>query len=84
MDVFYFHAHYGYEGESWEEHDEYGFLLARDFVCAMEQITEYYRDDLMGIEIHCIGDSGMISVENKEIAEAFKKSFVKTHYGEEE
>ena len=30
------------------------------------------------------GDTGMITIDNKEIAEAFKKSYIKTHYGEDE
>lgn len=87
MEVFYFHAHYGYEGyditEDWEERNEYGFVLAKNFTHAMEQVVDYYRDDLLSVEIQYVGDTGMISVDNKEIAEAFKKSYIKTHYGED-
>jgi hypothetical protein len=50
----------------------------------MEQITDYYKDDLMGVDIQYAGDTGMITIGNKEIAEAFKKSYIKTHYGEDE
>lgn len=81
MDVFYFHAHYGWECE---ERDEYGFVLAKDFVHAMEQIFAYYRDDLFNVDIQYAGDTGMITIDNQEIAEAFKKSYIKTHYGEDE
>lgn len=85
MDVFYFHAHYGYDiMEKWEERDEYGFVVAKNFIHAMEQITDYYKDDLMGVDIQYAGDTGMITTGNKEIAEAFKKSYIKTHYGEDE
>lgn len=84
MDVFYFHAHYGYEFEGWEERDEYGFVLATDFVHAMEQISAYYRDDLLDVDIQYAGDTGMIVIDDREIAEAFKKSYIKTHYGEDE
>ena len=85
MDVFYFHAHYGCDTlEKWEELDEYGFVAANDFIHAMEQISGYYRDDLISVDIQYAGDTGMITIDNKEIAEAFKKSYIKTHYGEDE
>ena len=85
MDVFYFHARYGCDIlEKWEERDEYGFVAANDFIHAMEQISGYYRDDLISVDIQYAGDTGMITIDNKEIAEAFKKSYIKTHYGEDE
>ena len=84
MDVFYFHAHYGYEFDGWQECDEYGFVLAKNFVNAVEQVADYYKDDLLSVEIQYTGDNGMISVNNKGIAEAFRKSYIETHYGEEE
>jgi hypothetical protein len=84
MEVFYFHVHYGYDFDGWQECDEYGFILAKNFVNAMEQIVDYYKDDLLGVEIQYTGDSGMISVNNKGVAEAFRKSYIETHYGEEE
>ena len=59
-------------------------LLSKNFIHAMEQITDYYKDDLMGVDIQYAGDTGMITTGNKEIAEAFKKSYIKTHYGEDE
>ena len=83
-DVFYFHARYGFENGGWEERDEYGFVVAKDFNGAMSFVFNQYRNDLLSVEIEYVGDSGIISVDNKEIAEAFKKSFIKTHYGEEE
>ena len=85
MDVFYFHAHYGCDIlEKWEERDEYGFVSANNFIHAMEQISNYYKDDLISVDIQYAGDTGMITINNKEIAEAFKKSYIKTHYGEDE
>ena len=50
----------------------------------MEQIVDYYKDDLMGVDIRYAGDTGMITTGNQEIAEAFRKSYIKTHYGEDE
>ena len=85
MDVFYFHARYGCDIlEKYEERDEYGFVSANDFIHAMEQISGYYRDDLISVDIQYVGDTGMITIDNKEIAESFKKSYIKTHYGEDE
>ena len=85
MDVFYFHARYGCDAlEKYEERDEYGFVSANNFIHAMEQISDYYRDDLISVDIQYVGDTGMITIDNKEIAEAFKKSYIKTHYGEDE
>ena len=84
MEVFYFHAHYGYDFDGWQERDEYGFVLAKNFVNAMEQVVDYYRDDLMGVEILYTGDTSIIPVNDEGIAEAFRKSYIKTHYGEDE
>lgn len=83
-DVFYFHAHFGFEAGKWEEHDEYGFVIAEDFNHAMNWITNYYREDLLSIEIEYVGDTGMVSIEDKKAAENFKRAYIKTHYGEEE
>lgn len=83
MDVFYFHARYGYEGSNlWEEADEYGFLIASDFNAAMKWITDYYSGDLLSVEIKYAGDTGMISINNKEVAEAFMSAYQATHYGD--
>lgn len=84
MDVFYFHVHYGCELEKWQEQDEYGFIVAKNFIHAMEQIAGYYRDDLISVDIQYAGDTGIITIDNKEIAEIFKKSYIRTHYGEDE
>ena len=84
MDVFYFHARYDCDTlEKYEERDEYGFVSANNFIHAMEQISGYYRDDLISVDIQYVGDTGMITIDNKEIAESFKKSYIKTHYGED-
>lgn len=84
MDVFYFSARYVIEEEDYRESEQHGFLVAESFNKAMDWIVDYFRDDLISVEISFIGDTGLISTENKEIAEAFKKSYVKTHYGEDE
>lgn len=81
MDVFYFHAHYGFEGAArWEERDEYGFLIASDFNTAMKWVTDYYAGDLLSVEIKYAGDTGMISINNKQVAEAFMNAYQATHY----
>ena len=52
MDVFYFHVRYGCDTlEKYEERDEYGFVSANNFIHAMEQISGYYRDDLISVDI---------------------------------
>ena len=86
FDVFYFHARYGYEASDneWAEKDEYGFIIAKDFNCAMNYIVSIYRDDLLSVEIKYASDAGIISCDNKEIAEGFLRSHIKTHYGEDE
>ena len=84
-DVFYFHAQYGGEVlNEWKEFDEYGFIVAKDFNGAMEQISNQYRSELMSVSVEYIGDSGIVSCNNKEVAEAFKRSYTKCHYGEDE
>ena len=84
-DVFYFHAHLGGEVDGdWKEFDEYGFVVAKNFNDAMAWISNQYRSELMSVSIEYIGDTGIVSCESKEAAEAFKKSYTKCHYGEEE
>ena len=84
MGVYYFHVVYGYEGESeWHKKHEYGFIQAQDFIEATRQIVNSFRSDLLSLELEEIGED-LISTENEEIAKAFKKSFIKTHYGEDE
>ena len=85
MDVFYFHARYDCDIlEKYEERDEYGFVSANNFIHAMEQISDYFFFCFFCVDIQYAGDTGMITVDNKEFAEAFKKSYIKTHYGEDE
>ena len=84
MDIFYFSARYIYESENYEEREQHGFLVAENFVKAMEWVSNYFQTDLISVEISCIGDTcGLISTDNAEIAEAFKNSYLKTHYGED-
>lgn len=85
MNVFYFNARFVFEDQPYEERNQYGFLAAEDFIHAMKQITDYFGEDLISISLTFVGDTcGIISTENKEVAEAFKKSYLKTHYGEDE
>ena len=84
MGVYYFHVVYGYEEENkWLKKHEYGFIQAQDFVEATRQIANSFRSDLLSLELEEIGDD-LISIDNKSIAEIFKKAFIKTHYGEDE
>ena len=84
MDIFYFSARYIYEDKKYEEREQHGFLVAEDFNKAMFLIADYFRADLISVKITCIGDTcGLVSTDNKEVAEAFKKSYLKTHYGED-
>ena len=82
-DVYYYHAHFGFDDNGFEERDEYGFVIANGFKHAMSKIHDYYRDDLMSVQIEYIGDTGMVCINNKAVAEVFKASYTKTHYGEE-
>ena len=83
MDVFYFSARYVFADNPYEEREQHGFVVAENFNKAMEQIVEYFGNDLLSVKITVIGDTTLISVEDKDIAEAFKKSYLKTHYGDE-
>lgn len=82
--VYYFHVHFGCEVEFWEERDEYGFITAQSFNEAMTKIVDVYREDLMSVNLEYIGDTSIVSINNKELAEKFKEAFINTHYGEEE
>ena len=82
--VYYFHVHFGCDIEGWEERDEYGFIVAQSFNEAMTRIVDVYRDDLMSVNLEYIGDTSIICINNKELAEQFKEAFISTHYGEEE
>ena len=82
--VYYFHAHYSCDnGMCYEEKDNYGFITAKNFVSATQQIVEYYHEDLISFFIEEIGDT-LICVDDKKITENFKESYIKTHYGENE
>ena len=82
--VYYFHVHFGCEVEFWEERDDYGFITAQSFNEAMIKIVDVYSDDLMSVNLEYIGDTSIICINNKELAEQFKEAFINTHYGEEE
>ena len=82
--VYCFFVHYGYDLDGWQERDEYGFIIAEDFNCAMNYVVSIYRDDLLSVEIKYASDAGIISCDNKEIADSFLRSHIKTHYGEDE
>lgn len=78
--VYYFHVHYGYEMETWGEKDEYGFIAADSFEDALKQLRGYYGDDMLNIALEYMGDTGLIAIGNKTIADTFKNEYVSYHY----
>lgn len=82
--VYYYSAHFCVEVVDFEEHDEYGFIVAKDFKEAMAKVADIYRDDLMSVNIEYIGDTGIICINNKELADKFREAYINTNYGEGE
>ena len=82
--IYYFHVHYGYELDTWEEKDEYGFVPANSFEAALEQLKTYYGNDMLSVTLEYIGDTGVLSLGNKDLAKKFRQEFIKYHYGSEE
>ena len=74
--VYYFHVCYG-----WKEKDEYGFVTADDFEGAYAHLKAYYGDEILSYTLEHIGDTGLISVGNKGMAEMLKDEFTNYHYG---
>lgn len=82
--VYCFSVHYGYELNGWQERDEYGFITANDFEGAYAQLKGYYGEDITGYSLEYIGDTGLISIGDKELVQSFRKSFIDYHYGSDE
>ena len=82
--VYCFCVHYGFDMDGWREEDEYGFITANSFEDALAQLRGYYGDDILSFSLEYIGDTGIISIGDKELVKSFMKSFVDYHYGSEE
>jgi hypothetical protein len=82
--VFFFFFHYVYDLDGWQEKDEYGFITANDFEEAYAQLKAYYGEDILSFGLEYIGDTGLISIGDKELAQSFRQSFINHHYNTEE
>lgn len=82
--VYYFSVRYGYTLDTWQEKTEYGFVVANDFEGALAQLRAYYGDDMLEFGLVYIGDTGLISIGDKAMAEAFMDEFTNYHYGEDD
>lgn len=82
--VYCFFVHYGYDLDGWQEKDEYGFITADDFEGAYAQLKAYYGNDILSLGLEYIGDTGLISIGDKELVQSFRWSFINHHYGTEE
>lgn len=79
--VYCFSVHYGYDLDGWVEKDEHGFVMANDFEGAYAQLKAYYGDDILSFSLECVGDTGLISVDNKAMIDMLKDEFTTYHYG---
>ena len=82
--VYCFSVHYGFELDGWQEKDDYGFITANDFEGAYAQLKAFYGDDILSFGLEYIGDTGLISIGDKELVQSFRKSFINHHYNTEE
>lgn len=82
--VYCFYVHYGFDMDGWREKDEYGFIAANSFEDALAQLRGYYGEDILSFGLEYIGDTGIISIGDKELVKSFMKSFIDYHYGSEE
>ena len=82
--VYCFSVHYGYDLDGWQEKDNYGFITANDFEGAYAQLKAFYGEDILSFSLEYIGDTGIVSIGDKELVKSFKQSFIDCHYGSEE
>lgn len=82
--VYCFFVHYGYDIDGWKEKDEYGFITANSFEEAYLQLKGYFGDDILNYGLEYIGDTGILSINDKTLVKTFKKAFTDYHYGTEE
>ena len=82
--VYCFFVHYGYDIDGWKEKDEYGFITANSFEEAYLQLKGYFGDDILSYGLEYIGDTGILSINDKALVKTFKKAFTDYHYGAEE
>lgn len=79
--VYCFNVHYGYDLDEWVEKDEHGFVMANDFEGAYAQLKAYYGDDILSFSLEYVGDTGLISIDNKAMIDMLKDEFTAYHYG---
>ena len=82
--VYCFSVHYGYDLDGWQEKDNYGFITANDFEGAYAQLKAFYGEDILSFSLEYIGDTGLISIGDKELVQSFRQSFINHHYNIEE
>lgn len=82
--VYCFSVRYGYELDGWQERYEYGFITANDFEGAYAQLKAFYGEDILSFGLEYIGDTGLISIGDKELVQSFRQSFINHHYNTEE
>lgn len=82
--VYCFSVHYGYDLDGWQEKDEYGFIVADDFEGAYAQLKAYYGNDILSYSLEYVGDTGLLSVDNKAMIDTLKDEFTNYHYGSKE
>ena len=82
--VYCFGVHYGYDLDGWVEKDEYGFIMANDFEGAYAQLKAYYGDDILSFSLEYVGDTCLISIDNKAMIDTLKDEFTNYHYGSKE
>lgn len=79
--VYCFSVHYGYDLDGWVEKDEHGFVMANNFEGAYAQLKAYYGDDILSFSLEYVGDTGLISIDNKAMIDTLKDEFTNYHYG---
>lgn len=82
--VYCFSVRYGYDLDGWQEKDNFGFITANDFEGAYAQLKAYYGDDILSFGLEYIGDTGLITIDDKELVQSFRRSFINCHYNTEE
>jgi hypothetical protein len=82
--VYCFCVHYGFDLDGWQEKDDYGFITANDFEGAYAQLKAFYGEDILSFGLEYIGDTGIVSIGDKELVKSFKQSFINHHYSTKE
>ena len=82
--VYCFFVFFLYDLDGWQEKDDYGFITANDFEGAYAQLKAFYGEDILSFGLEYIGDTGLISIGDKELVQSFRQSFINHHYNTEE